>query len=583
MPPLKDEAQQLSYNRQRRELNSLPHSDYLAVDKVKMNDVAAVFETAGADTLQSPDFMAFVEKNASWLVPYTAFCILRDRYGTSRFTDWPGFSVYDEVKAQDLLREHEHERDRIFYVQYHLHLQLKRAVDYSHSKGVALMGDLPIGVYRDSVETWCHPEFFDMEAQIGTPPDNESIYGQNWGFPAYRWADEDHRLDTDNAQGIFGWFRERMSHWEQYFDALRVDHAVGYFRIWEIPHHAVLANMGHFSPALPMSEEEISRYGLTFRHELHTRPFINDAILQQLFGIHTEYVKEHFLHQMSYGLYMLKSDYDTQVKVRDYFGGRSDENSLWIRDGLYRLIANVLFLEDLRMPGMYHPRFMVYKEPVYEILNAEEKDAFMRLYNNYYYERHNEFWAAQAERKLNGILRDTRMLVCAEDLGMLPSCVGKVLERLRILSTELQRLPKQYGVEFSHLGANPCLSVCTLSTHDMAPLRLWWEENIGRSQRYYATMLQHAGRAPQQLPAHIAEEIIARHMYCPSMLCIFSIQDWLSMNSELRAKKPADERINAPYDFYNQWKYRMNVTIEQLMEAGKFNYKIKTMVARSKR
>ncbi len=583
LPPLKDEAQMLSFNRQRREINSLPYSDYMAVDKVKWTYVQAVFEADGGATVQSAEYQEFFRENESWLRPYAAFCILRDKYGTSRFSDWTGLQTYDEAQVRELLAEHQRECDLIGFVQYHLHRQLAAAAAYAHEKGVALMGDLPIGVYRDSVETWCHPEFFDMEAQIGTPPDSESIGGQNWGFPAYRWTDDEHRMDIDDPQGIFSWFRARIRHSEQYFDAMRIDHAVGYFRIWEIPQHAVLANMGHFAPALPLSEEEISRYGLTFRHELHTRPYINDQILQQVFGIHTAYVKEHFVRKMPYGLYALRSEYDTQVKVRDYFGSLTDENSLWIRDGLYRLIANVLFLEDLRMPGMYHPRFMVYNEPVYDILSPTEKDAFMRLYNNYYYERHNDFWALQAERKLGGILCDTRMLMVAEDLGLLPACVGQVLERQRVLSTEIQAMPKQFGMEFAHLGANPYLSLSTLSTHDMAPLRLWWEENIGRSQRYYATMLQHAGRAPQQLPAHVAEEIIARHIYCPSMLCVFSIQDWLSMDGELRAKNPADERVNAPYDFYNQWKYRMNVSVGQLLQAGKYNHKIKTMLTRSKR
>lgn len=583
LPPLDDEAKMMAFNRQRRELNALPYSDYMAVDKVKTAYVDAVFETHGAETLGTDECQRFVADNEEWLVPYAAFCILRDSHHTSRFTDWGDFAEYDDNRVRDLLEKEAAMRDKIFFVQYHLHRQLLEASWYAHSLGVALMGDLPIGIYRDSVATWRHPSFFDMHTQMGTPPDNESYYGQNWGFPNYRWTNEEGRLDTSAPHGIFSWFRRRMRHTQQYFDAIRIDHAVGYFRIWEIPSHAVLANMGHFAPALPLSEEEISRYGLPFRKELHTRPFINDRVLKSIFGIHEAYVKEHFLVQMPYGLYALREEYDTQVKVRDYFGALSDENSLWIRDGLYRLIANVLFLEDLHHAGMYHPRFMAYNEPVYEVLGAEEKDAFMRLYNNYYYERHNDFWAAEANLKLSGMLATTRMLVVAEDLGMLPHCVADVLERQRILSTEIQSLPKQFGLEFAHLEANPYRSMCTLSTHDMPPLRLWWEENTGRTQRFYATMLQHIGRAPQQLPAHVAEEIIARQIYSPSMLCILAIQDWLAMDSELRGKSAADERINSPYDVYNQWKYRMSVSIEQLAEASKFNNKLLTMITRSKR
>ncbi len=583
LPPLSSEERILAFNRQRRELNALDDSDYMAVDRVKMAYLDEVFAESAQSILSSEDFLSFVHDHEAWLVPYAAFCILRDKHHTARYTDWPELAVYEEAAVRAFLDRHETERDRIFFIQYHLHRQLQEAADYAHEHGVALMGDLPVGIYRDSVETWCHPAFFRLDAQVGTPPDQESYQGQNWGLPPFRWEGDDGYAETETAGGLYEWFRWRLAHAGRFFDALRVDHAVGYFRIWEIPAHAVLANMGHFSPALPLSEEEISRYGLTFRRELHTRPFINDRILERLFGIHAEYVREHFLVKQSYGLYALRDEFDTQVKVRDYFGGLTDENSLWIRDGLYRVIANVLFLEDMAQPGMYHPRFMVYNEPIYEILSSEEKDAFMRLYNNYYYERHNGFWAEGAMRRLGAVFSDTRMLVCAEDLGTLPACVPQVLDNLRILSLEIQSMPKQPGYEFTHLETNPYRSVCTLSTHDMPPLRLWWEENIGRAQRYFATILQRVGRAPLQLPAHVAEQIIARQMYSPSMLCVLAIQDWLAMDADLRGKNPAEERINSPYDVYNQWKYRMRPSLSQLLAASKTNAKIHTMVVHSKR
>lgn len=207
----------------------------------------------------------------------------------------------------------------------------------------------------------------------------------------------------------------------------------------------------------------------------------------------------------------------------------------------------------------------------------------MRLYNNYYYQRHNIFWGDQAMRRLTEVFGDTRMLCCAEDLGMLPDCVAPVLDALRILTLEIQTMPKESGFEFTHLDGNPYRSVATFSTHDMSPLRLWWEESPERTQRYYVTMLQKQGRAPEHLPAHLAEEIIARHLYCPSMLCLLSLQDWLAMDSELRYKNPREERINVPSDSYNRWKYRMHITIEDLLKADRYNNKVRTMVTRSKR
>ena len=537
---LKNKARMTAFHRQQRELNALGYSDYEAVERVKMAYIQEIYTEKGNQVLDSKEFKSWLADNQSWLVPYA---------------EWKG--------GDHLI---------IYYIQYQLHLQLLAAAEYARSKGIILKGDIPIGVNRDSVETATHPELFNMDSQTGAPPDVFSQNGQNWGFPTYRW-------DT----GIADWFHRRLKWMEQYFDAFRIDHVLGFFRIWEIPDDAVFGLLGHFSPALPMAVSEIEYFGLPFRKDLMTRPFINDRVLKRLFGIHAQYVKEHFLIPRSYGLYDLKAEYDTQKKVRACFEGRGDENSLWIRDGLYRLISGVLFLEDPRQPEMYHPRIGAFNEPVYDALSGEEKDAFMRLYNNYYYQRHNFFWGSEAIRRLTEVFGSTRMLCCAEDLGMLPDCVAPVLDQLRILTLEIQSMPKHSGFEFTHLDGNPYRSVATFSTHDMSPLRLWWEENPERTQRYYVTMLQKQGRAPEHLPAHLAEEIIARHLYCPSMLCLLSIQDWLAMDGELRSKHPREERVNVPSDPYNRWKYRMHITIEELLKAEKYNKKIHTMITRSKR
>ena len=543
---LKSKMKMTAFQRQRRELNALGYSDYEAVGRVKSAYVQEIFAEKGQQTLDSKAFKAWFEENKFWLEPYARWIA--------------GHSGYSG------------ESGLIYFIQYHLHLQLKAVADYARLKGVVLKGDIPIGVNRDSVETATHPELFNMDCQTGAPPDVFSQNGQNWGFPTYRWSG-----------GLVDWFQKRLRWMAQYFDAFRIDHILGFFRIWEIPNDALFGLLGHFSPALPLAVSEIEYFGLPFRKDFMTRPFINDRVITRLFGIHAQYVRENYLIPRSYGLYDLKAEYNTQQKVRACFEGRGDENSLWIRDGLYRLISGVLFVEDPRQTDMYHPRIGAFNEPVYEALTNEEKEAYMRLYNNYYYQRHNFFWGSEAIRRLTEVFGDTRMLCCAEDLGMLPDCVAPVLDQLRILTLEIQSMPKHSGFEFTHLDGNPYRSVATFSTHDMPPLRLWWEESPERTQRYYVTMLQKQGHAPEHLPAHLAEEIIARHLYCPSMLCMLSLQDWLAMDGELRSKNPREERINLPSDAYNRWKYRMHLTIEELLKADKYNNKVRTMVTRSKR
>ena len=559
--PLRDKKRQTAFLRQQGELNSLGYTDYEAVQRVKYEYVRAVFEERGRQTLESKEFKQWFACNRDWLEPYAK---------------WSGVISHSTLHTPPSSKQSP-SVSIIYFLQYHLHLQLKAAADYARSKGVVLKGDLPIGVNRESVETATHPEFFHLDCSTGASPDAHSSTGDNWGFPTYDFS------RSTPPSSIIDWFQLRLKWMEQYFDAVRIDHVLGFFRIWEIPEDAVFAVLGHFSPSLPMTQGEIEYFGLPFRKDLFTRPFINDRVLQRLFGLHVGYVKEHFLIPRSYGLYDLKAEYDTQQKVRQAFEGKNDENSLWIRDGLYRLVSDVLFLEDPRQPDMYHPRIGATQEPVFDALTPEEKDAYVRLYNNYFYQRHNMFWGATAMHRLTEVFGHTRMLCCAEDLGMLPDCVQPVLDQLRILTLEIQSMPKQSGFEFAHLDGNPYRSVATISTHDMPPLRLWWEESPERTQRYYVSMLQKQGRAPEHLPAHLAEEIIARHLYCPSMLCILSLQDWLSMDGSLRSKDVHAERINVPSDPYNHWKYRMHLTLEDLIAATKYNNKVRTMITRSKR
>lgn len=547
---LKSKQKMTQYRRRQQELNALAYSDYEAVDRVKMEYLRELFEEKGKVVMDSDDFKNFVRDNEEWLKPYAEW-LSQNNQNTPTIQNTQSF---------------------YFFLQFLLHQQLKAAADYARSKGVILKGDLPIGVNRESVETKEHPELFHLDSQTGAPPDVFTSKGQNWGFPTYQWSD-----------GLISWFHKRLHHMEQYFDAIRIDHILGFFRVWEIPEDAIDGLLGHFSPSLPLTVGEIEYFGLAFRKELFTRPFINDRLIDRIFGIHAQYVRDTFLVRKAYNLYDLREDYATQRKVATAFADRRDESSLWIRDGLMRLISNVLFVEDPRQPEMYHPRIGILNEPIYEALGSEDKDAFVRLYNNYFYQRHSMYWGQQALKRLPAILKDSRMLICGEDLGMLPDCVEPVLDKLRILTLEIQQMPKQQGFEFAHLEANPYRSVSTISTHDMSPLRLWWQESPERRQRFYVTMLQKEGRAPEQLPAHLAEEIIARHLYCPSMLCILALQDWLAMDGELRSKHPQDERINVPSDPYNRWKWRMHVTIEQLIAAERYNNKVKTMITRSKR
>ena len=569
---LKDKALMTSFSRRRAELNSLDYTDYEAVERVKDEYMRIKYEEVKDKLDKDDNFRTFIADNKTWLLPYTAFCLLREANRTARFADWGENAVYDYRKAEELCNCED--ARYIFFIQYHLHTQLKRAAEHAAEKGIAIMGDMPIGVSRDSAEAWANPAIFNLDSQAGTIPDNLNPRGQNWGFPTYNWKN----IEADG----FKWWHKRIKHMEQYFGAIRIDHVLGFFRMWEIPNENIDGLLGHFAPSMPLNEAEMGYYGLSFHKDNYTKPIIDDALVDRVFGIHAKYVRENYLTPRGYNLYDLRDECSTQKKIMALFGGRHDESSIWIRDGLCRIATNVLFVAD-EGSDMYHPRVNAFSTPAYNMLGPADRDAFMRLYNNYYYERHNALWAYTGSRRLSMVFGGTKMLTCAEDLGHKPGCVAGVLDHLRIPSLEIQFMPKHDEVDFAHLEANPYLSMATITTHDMAPLRLWWQENPQKAQHYYVEMMQKEGRAPEQLTTVLAEEIIARHLYSPSMLCVLSIQDWLSMDAGLRSAKPRLERINTPGDSYNRWQYRMNVTIERLMADSRYISKVNTMIKRSKR
>jgi 4-alpha-glucanotransferase len=570
---LKDKAAAAGFEAKRRELNALPLMDYEAVNEAKRAYLKLMFAQDGKKLMQTKGFKTFMEQNRHWLLPYSIFSYLRDKYGTPDFKQWPEHSVYkaDEVEALFAADKDCHREASFYmYMQYNLHIQLLEASTYARSKGVILKGDIPIGISRSSVEAWIEPYYFNMNGQAGAPPDAFSVNGQNWGFPTYNWE----FMEKDN----YKWWRQRFTKMAEYFTAYRIDHILGFFRIWEIPTHSVHGLLGQFSPAMPMSVGEIESYGLTFRKEFMTMPFITEELITRKFADKADEVKATFLQHSHYDVYSMRPEFDTQQKVKSYFADKEDAVSIAIRDSLYELISDVLFVPDRTQPDMYHPRITVQTDYIYERLNQAEKDAFNRLYNDYFYSRHNEFWYREAMKKLPVLTQATQMLVCGEDLGMVPQCVPWVMNDLQILSLEIQSMSKCPEHEFGQLQQYPYRSVCTISTHDTSTMRGWWEEDRVTTQHYYNNELHHAGQAPEHASPELCEEIVRAHLYCPSMLCILSMQDWLSVDADLRNKDVKAERINVPANPRNYWRWRMHITIEQLMTSTRFNDKMRQMI-----
>jgi 4-alpha-glucanotransferase len=554
-------------------LNKPGKLDYEAVMKVKIDAVKQLYAHQKENFKNEPDYITFFELNRHWLEPYAAFSYLRDKNKTADFNTWSSNTVYDESQIQQLvspLQDHYDDIALHYFTQYHLHLQLKDATAYAHKNGVVIKGDIPIGICRNSADAWVEPGLYNMDEQAGAPPDAFTAKGQNWGFPTYNWK----AMQQDN----FTWWRKRFDQMSNYFDAFRIDHILGFFRIWSIPAHAVEGIMGRFIPAIPISINELFAKNITFERFRYTEPYVTDSILIELFGEQKEAVKKHFFSGLT-----LKEKFNTQRKVEAYFKTTQAFDNK-VKQGLYDLIANVIFFEAAHSNGQeFHFRISMQETFSFKNLDKHSQKELEALYINYFYHRQDKLWKKEAMMKLPGLKSNTAMLVCGEDLGMVPHCVPEVMEQLGILSLEIQRMPKKTGMEFFHPNDAPYLSVVSPSTHDMSTIRAWWEEDRFKTRYFYNHLLGQKGEPPVYCEPWINKEIILQHLYSPAMWSIFQLQDLMGMNAKIRREDPDEERINNPAEAEHYWNYRMHINLEDLLKENDFTEELKRYIQESGR
>lgn len=578
---IKDKERKAYFEAKKAELNAKTFSDYQNVMNVKWEYFEEVFATTSKTVFNSENYKRFFESNKEWLIPYAAFSYLRDLYKTPEFGKWPEFSKYRKEEIEQLSQPSSDHYQKIaiyYFLQYHLHLQLSEVHDYARQNGIAIKGDIPIGVSPRSVDAWVDPELFNTNVQAGAPPDDFSATGQNWGFPTYNWE----LMEKDGFQ----WWRKRFQKLAEYFDAYRIDHILGFFRIWEIPVNDVWGLTGSFSPALPYTRAELESAGLWWDENRFLKPYMKEHVLYATFGKYTDDVIREYLLPDGWQNYKFKPEYDTQKKIEAHFaslGYNFGNKEVLIRDGLYMLHCEVIFVRDTYDSSRFHPRISMHNSASFRDLNDDTRRLLDKIYVEYFYHRHNEFWKQKALKKLPPLISATNMLVCGEDLGMVPDSVPDVMNALEILSLEIQRMPKKPNVEFAMPSEAPYRSVCTTSTHDMNPIRAWWEEDAALTQRFFNKALGMPGPAPEKCEQWIAEKIIEQHLEANAMWVILPWQDWISTESKLCLEHPFAERINVPNNPRNFWCYRMHISLEKLLKQDAFNTKLFEMIKKSGR
>ena len=486
LPEIKDEAKRTAFETLRLELNALPQIDYERMFKAKMDYLKVLFEQEWKHVKATKAYKQFFEDNRQWLVPYAEFCVNRDKYGTADFNQWP-----KETKKQKLKADSQH--DFWCYVQFNLDQQMHAAHEYARRHRVILKGDIPIGISRDGVEAWVEPKYFNLNGQAGAPPDPFSADGQNWGFPTYNWDE----MLKDGCQ----WWVRRFRKMAQFFDAYRIDHVLGFFRIWEIPMPAKSGLEGQFAPALGLSREEIEGYGIY---------------------------------------------------------GHDD-----------------LFLVDHKRSDRWHPRIAVQFQEPYQKLNDGEKYNFNRLYNDYFYRRNNQFWYQEAMKKL------PRLTLCGRPgYGTRLRTLGDERVAYSLTGNPVNAKGRQ-GSFWTSLAQS--LSLCL---HHLYPRHADAPPVVGRGRGTYAGLLQYHALSWRCCSSSTARLAGQRHRQSSSdvtVLCLLSLQDWLSIDERLRLPDQNAERINIPANPRHYWRYRMHITLEQLLKEDEFNNEIKTLITQSGR
>lgn len=507
-------------NEKRLLLDAMPKVSYSEVLQLKLRVLRHIYleQRAYSDAwIKTAKLLHRFEQANSWLMPYAVFRCLIEDFSSCQFDSWGEYSRYDHKRVKQYAKDNAERVEFYYFIQYHLFEQLREVKEYLNARSILLKGDLPVGVGRYSVDVWRYSELFNVDKHAGAPPDDFSEEGQNWGFPTYNWA--------NMAKDRYRWWRERFGSIGKIFDAFRIDHILGFFRIWEIPQPFKSGLLGYFSPSLPLSKEEIEACGITINRS----------------------------------------------------------NTMFYRDEIKTPTTDILFIEDPYKQSYYHPRIMACKTGVYQKLTDEQRKAFDRLYDDYFYCRHNEFWTRSALEKLPEMLETTDMLVCGEDLGMVPASVPYVMRRLNILSLEILRMPKEFGREFVDIAKVPYNSVVSTGTHDTSTLRMWWGEDESKTQRFYNDVLMLDGNAPKLYTSDIAKKILSSLFASDAMWVILPMQDYMAIDEMFIAENLEQERINYPENPHHIWNYRMHLFLEDILEKKDFNETLKQLIITNKR
>ncbi len=553
-----------------RESQQAGHFDHGQVLSFKLLIAERVFNDNLTSIRVDPAFKDWLAANP-WVRPYSVFTSLKRASANAPWSSWTGMENPSESDVSSYWKNHEEQCLGIAWIQHQLERQLALASRSLREKGVFLKGDVPILMSRESADVWAYRRYFDLSANAGAPPDMFSPNGQNWGFPVYNWD----MLAADD----YRWWKDRLLQAGKFFHALRIDHVLGFFRIWRIPRDEVTGLLGHFSPSAGLTGKDLRALGFDDgRIRWFTLPHITEEELNAGLGKDAARVAQAYLSRIGKeAMYNIPQRLDSEAALQAL------SEPPQVKDFLMSRHADRAFLVDEH--DTFFPAWYIDDTKGFRSLSDPEKTALDALLSRRRSES-EQGWESRG-RQLLSMLRDTTdMLVCAEDLGDVPDCVPRVLADLGILGLRILRWSREYKktapgkpAAFIPTKAYPHLSVCTPSVHDTSTLRGWWEEDPVERETYFRSVGED-GPCPARMTGDLHRLIFSQCLGTGSLLCMFQIQDILDLDQELWSADPRADRINVPGTVNNQnWTWRMPLDLEELFKRDGLGQTLRTLVA----
>lgn len=540
-----------------KKYEKLPRFQYRELRRKKLELLQKIFESEKEKIISSSELSKWI-KNNPWIQVYSIFMQKKEKKHEASWKEW-GEAQPTKKELDDLWKDKKNQDGNLFYawVQMRLDEQFAKASKYAQSLGIKLKGDIPIMMNEDSCDAWAFPEYFNDEMRAGSPPDGPNPVGQNWGFPIYNWDN----LKKDD----YSWWKNRLIQASKYYQVYRIDHVLGFFRIWATPQRESTAMLGWTQPFEPITTDE-----------LHNLGFSDDRIT----WLSVPHVPTNQIEAVNNGDYL--GTHGILAKIMDRIGNEEmwrfkpeikGEKDIWasdIPDNVKPRLAEFWRNRALVKvaDGLYSPLWTYHSTTAWQSLSDDEKYRLGQLIVTKY-SRMEVLWEEQARTLLGDLTSCTDMVACAEDLGSNPESLPRVLNDLSILSLRVVRWSRNWnapGEPYYQFGEYPYLSVTTSSVHDSSTARLWWLKE-GDSWDFYRTFPGDSDVQPGSYNSKTARYLLSKMAESNSAFCIHPLQDFLGLVEDYFDENPDNERVNIPGSVNEfNWTYRLPVTIEKLIK-----------------